>query len=318
MLDWYDLNARHVAIFLWMTAFLVFVLVKSSPVRKSVLGVLRSLDDPLILPVVTGLVSMVYITTAMLVMVKELAGWEEPVPIVAITIWFLTSGFSLLLRYDKLSRESTEFWRQAKTLFGPSTAITAFVDFSIMPLWWELLLFPFVTVLVLIHEVGFLREGRHPVVAITRFLLLAYLAALILLALKDLVGNPDRLEGLVQVFLLPVFLTSGALPYMKAVIVVERMRFDITSACKTVRSIDYGADWPLTVDAAKLCRNRHAVWVEVDGKKYGLNGTAKGVLAGNGHACCDLAPIWKDHTCRMGKVNISRLLQDGLALDQPL
>ena len=316
MLDWYDLNARHVAIALWVTLFLAFLLVKSGPFRESSAGVLRSLNNPLVLPVVTGLVSTVCISTATMVIVKLIVGWEEPLPIVAITIWFLTSGFSLLLLYDRFSRERAEFWRQAKALFGPSAAVTAFVDFSIMPLWLELVLLPVVTFMVLVHEVGPSREGSRPAVILARFLLLAYLAALATLALKDIVANPTKLEGLVQVFLLPVFLTSGALPYMKGVILIDRCRFEITSARKTVSAGKYGSDWPLTVGTAKLCRNLHAVWVEVDGKKYALNGTAKGVLIGRGLPCLDLASIWKDRCDGVGKVNISRLLQDGLSLEQ--
>ena len=316
MLDWYDLNARHVAIALWVTAFLAFVLVKSAPFRESSAGVLRSLNNPLILPVVTGLVSTVCIATATMVIVKRLVGWEEPVPIVTITIWYLTSGLSLLLRYDRFLQEQAEFWRHAKALFGPSAAVTAFVDFSILPFWWELVLFPVVTFMVLVHGVGPSIEGSRPAVILARFLLLAYLAALITLALKDLVTTPTKLEGLVQVFLLPVFLTSGALPYMKGVILIDRCRFEITSARKTVSAGKYGSDWPLTVEAAKLCRNLHAVWVEVDGKKYALNGTARGVLTGRGLSCRDLEPIWKAHPGGVGKVNISRLIQDGLALEQ--
>ena len=280
------------------------------------MGVLSSLNGPLVLPVIIGLVSTICISAAMMVIVKRLAGWEEPVPIVAITIWFLASGLPILLRYDKFSGESTEFWRQARALFGPSAAVTAFVDFSIMPFWWELSLFPVVTFMVLIHEVGPSREGSRPAVIFARSVLLAYLAVLAALALNDLATNTARWAGLVQVFLLPVFLTCGALPYLKGVVVVDRCRFDVTSARKTIKSSDYGSDWPLTVEAAKLCRNLQAVWVEVDGKKYGLNGFAKGVLSGQGLPCCDLGPIWKDHPSGVGKVSIYRLIQDGLALKQ--
>ena len=31
---------------------------------------------------------------------------------------------------------------------------------------------------------------------------------------------------------------------------------------KEVRSSDYGSDWPLTIDSAKLCCRFRAVWVE--------------------------------------------------------
>ena len=93
-------------------------------------------------------------------------------------------------------------------------------------------------------------------------------------------------------------------------------------------SSEYAKDWPLTVDTARLCCRFRAVWVEVNGKKYGVNGTARPLLKKYGFECPDLNEIWKDHPDKekwleasgtdgedIGwKVSIHRLIQDGLAL----
>ena len=67
-----------------------------------------------------------------------------------------------------------------------------------------------------------------------------------------------------------------------------------TGAAKTGRSqvtrADFesrGLKWPLTVDAGELGCTDLSRWVRVNGKQYGLNGTAQG------HGYSDIEPIWR-------------------------
>ena len=71
------------------------------------------------------------------------------------------------------------------------------------------------------------------------------------------------------------------------------------------------------VDSAKLCAKHGAVWVEVNRKKYGINGWSKTLLREWGHTCLDLEEIWKDHPSPLKGLKISshRLIQDGQALE---
>ena len=55
--------------------------------------------------------------------------------------------------------------------------------------------------------------------------------------------------------------------------------FSRGAAHKTVTVKEYGPNWPLTVDSAKLCCKYPAVWVEVNGRKYWLNGSAEATIA---------------------------------------
>ena len=110
-----------------------------------------------------------------------------------------------------------------------------------------------------------------------------------------------------------VCLTIGTLPYVRFLILVEQWRFRFRCPSRVVSSTEYGGDWPLTVSSAKLCCKHGAVWVEVCGKKYGVNGTSKGLLRKWGHTSFHFTDIWKDHPDIEGlKVSVHRLIQDGL------
>ena len=136
------------------------------------------------------------------------------------------------------------------------------------------------------------------------------------LAIRNLVADPGTWKPLVQAGLIPIWLTLGTLPYIHLLMLVERWRFRFRCPSKTVSSSDYGSDWPLVVDSAKLCCKHNAVWVEVNGKKYGLNGSAGTMLPRWSHACSDVAEIQKDHPDFEGiKVSTHRLLRDGFALE---
>lgn len=55
MVEWYDLNARHEAMFLWLGVILLFAMAKSGGARSSILSLLESFIKPVILGPVLGL-----------------------------------------------------------------------------------------------------------------------------------------------------------------------------------------------------------------------------------------------------------------------
>ena len=71
--------------------------------------------------------------------------------------------------------------------------------------------------------------------------------------------------------------------------------------------------WPLTVDEGLLrCKGSNGVGqvtIEVSGKKYAVNGSAK-----NDKANAAIDPIWANDTTPGLKKNISPLIQEGLRL----
>jgi hypothetical protein len=78
---------------------------------------------------------------------------------------------------------------------------------------------------------------------------------------------------------------------------------------------EFGADWPFTVRSIEIwCTERREVVFRAAGTIYALNGTAKGAAKKNGWED-DLRPIWRDDPAVAGlKVNLSPILDRGLAL----
>ena len=325
MLEWHDLNARHEATILWGAVLLAIAVAKSPEVRRAIRRLGRTLLEPPISILLSGLFVNAAIITALAVCMGRKVGLWETLPIVAASIWSLATGVSLLFHLGDFIRSSSEFRTRAFRILGPSTIATEIVGIAILASWMELVLVPLLLLLTLTALLS--RSTGFKVVSAS--ILSIYVVGLMSSVVIDLIKNAKDWQPLVQAILFPIVLTIGTLPYIQLLIVVERRRFRTSAKRKTVRASEYGLHWPLTVSSAELCCKYEAVWVEVNGKKYGVNGRAKTLLRNNGHACLDLNDIWRDdpekekYVDALGscaeempwKVSIHRLLQDGLALE---
>ena len=324
MLEWHDLNARHQAIALWWAVILVIAMIKSPEFRRSIRSLIRSLLSPSILVPMLGLLAYVTLLTVLGVTSGRIVGLWKTLPVVTAALWLLTTGFSLLLHVGDFLRTDNEFRSRAIAILVPSTIFTQVAGVAILHFVWELFLVPVLVILVYAAHAN----QTPSLTNFSRGLLAFYAIALITLVAINLFVNPEDWRNLLQAILFPIFLTIGTLPYIKLLTVWERIKFTRSANCKIVRSSDYGPDWPLTVDSAKLCCKGPAVWVEVNDMKYGVNGFAGPILQGWGHAVHDLNDIWKDHPQRQDlirisgtddeatrwKVSVGRLIQDGLDL----
>ena len=324
MLEWHDLNARTEATFLWLSFVLILGIAKSSEVRIALVRLLRVLVSTCILWMVIGLLLCVSTLSLSIVFVGRQLGFWDTLPVVASTIWAFTAGFSLLLHIGEFIQSKREFRTTAIKTLLPSTVLVEVIGLAVFPFWAELLIIPCVTCVAYIHYSN--DEGTAKTIADGLLALLTF--GLLGSVLYHLIANPTMWEGIVQTILFPLLLTIGTLPYILIIVLVERWRFIRKTVRRVVTAREYGADWPLTVNSAKLCCLYPAVWVEVNGKRYGVNGTADGLLKNRGFACLNLHEIWRDNPesewfteCDDGaqsgaspKVNVSRLLQDGLAL----
>ncbi len=223
------------------------------------------------------------------------------------TVWFLTSGFSLLFSLDQ--RESGKVLLRAKirTVLAPSAFFAALFNVAILPFWWEVTLLPVITALVYATIV------RSSISA--NLSLLIYAAGLTLVAIVDLVEDPASWKILMQAILFPMWLTLGSTPYLFLLTRAEKYRFESGVRSKYVSAKYYGTEWPLTVNSAKLCCIHQAIWVEVDGKKYGVNGTSRGLLSNYGYESHDLKEIRRPNPVLKGVyVSSHRLIKDGFSL----
>ena len=326
MLEWHDLNARHEATILWGAALLAIAVAKSPEVRRAILRLGKTLLEPPISILLSGLFVNAAFITALAVCLGRKVGLWETLPLVTATIWSLTTGVSLLFHLGEFIRSSSEFRKRAIRILGPSTIATEIVGIAILAFWIELVLVPLLLLLtlsaLLIRSTG-LRVISASILSICVVGLISSVAI-------DLIKNAADWQPLAQAILFPIVLTIGTLHYIQLQVVVERRRFRTSAKRKTVRASEYGVDWPLTVSEAELCYKYGAVWVEVKGKKYGVNGFAKTLLRNNGYECLDLDDIWRDdpkmeeYVDALGssaeeppwKVSISRLIQDGLDLER--
>ena len=308
---------------LWVAAVFVLASVRSVEVRRSFLGLLKTLIEPPISLLIFGLLANAAILTLLVVIVGRTVGLWGTLPVVAATMWSLTSGLSLLLNLERFLESGSEFRKRVITVFGPPTVLTEVIAVAILPIWWELLFVPGVTLLALA-----VAKRINGLTMVSTGLLLVVVVGLISSVAIDLAASPETWRSLAQALIFPIVLTLGTLPYIRLVIVIERLSFNRGVKHKTVRSSEYGLDWPLTTDSAKLCYKLGAVWVESNGKRYGMNGSAMPMLRKHGHACLDLNEILRDHPDRQKWTEVSEscgdemdwkasaysLLRDGLAL----
>ena len=210
MFDWYDLNARHAAAFIWVAAPLVYALFKASDVRETLVSLLKILFRLTLFIPILGLLATVAVLITSAVIVGRIWGLWETLPIVTATIWFLTSGFSLF-DHLKPNREDNAFWKTAKAILGPSAIITALSGIAIFPFFWELVLIP-VSTIIYIYT---LRNDNERTATVANVLLGILGMFLVFLGVWDLVENPATWKSLTQSIVLPIWLTIGALPYIQ-------------------------------------------------------------------------------------------------------
>ena len=317
MVSFFDLNTRHEATLFWI-AVLVIILVWSPAMRTSARQILKSFTVGVVSLIITGLMVLVAVLTTLAVIVGRWLGLLDTLPVIAASVWFLTSGFSLLFSLGEIQENRRIILSRVRAVFVPSALIAAVFGVPVLPLWWEILVAPFLLALVVIS----IKYASKPSATAANVVLSIYASILIIVAVMELLESPAALRALAQGILFPMWLSLGSLPYVLIIIAVERYRFGSGVKSKIVYAADYGAEWPLTVNSVKLCCKHSAVWVEHDRRKYGLNGFAKGLLSKNGHRCFELEEIWgyrevlfSNPTEFEMRIPIGRLLRDGLALE---
>ena len=92
MIEWYDLNARHEATFLWLGGFVIWAFVKSGAVRESIRHLLNSFIRPIVLVPILGLFIVATGLAAVAVTFGRIVGLWEILPVISVAVWGVTSG----------------------------------------------------------------------------------------------------------------------------------------------------------------------------------------------------------------------------------
>lgn len=326
MFEWYDLNARHEATFIWIGGVMIFFFIKSAEVRRSFGHLVKVFLSPFVSLSILGLLLYTAILAAVTVILGRMIGFWETLPIVAVTVWAFTSGLALLMNVEDFFKNEDEFKSKAMAMLAPATITAEVMGNAIFPLWVELIVMP----LIVVFTYGAYTEEREDTKKGFQCLLSVYGIALLATVAIGLISNPETWKSVVQSLLFPLIMTIGVFPFLKSLILFERCRFLAGVKSKRVTAEMYGDEWPLTVPEAKLCCKHGAVWVEVRGKRYRINGWSEPLLKQHGVSIHELDPIWRDDPERaeivsklgvdgetfVRKISVGRLLKDGRALEE--
>ncbi|MDE0353869.1 MAG: DUF2511 domain-containing protein [bacterium] len=316
MVEWFDLNARHQAAFVWGSIALLILGVKFPDIRNSVRGLLMAFFKPVIFLSVMGLFLTTAVVSAAGFSVGRGLGAFDIAPVFTSIVWSCTSGVSLMAAKLVPGKRTGSVQRALTKTLAPAAILSILLNFAVMGIWWEIGTFPFVTAFGIVAVWASLREEFAGAARLSNAVLAVWGLVMLLRTVHSLIGDRDAWIALVESISYPVWLTVGAIPYVYLVAQYDKLRFVLGRKTRQITAAEFGDRWPLTVDTAKLCCRHSAVWVEVSRKKYCLNGTSIGLLQRYGFTTHELEDIWKPHPEFEGlKVSTFPLIQDGLKLE---
>lgn len=316
MVEWYDLNARQQAALLWGLVGLLVLLLKYADIRNSIRDLLLSFFKPVVFLCITGLFIVTAAVSTGAVYVGRCLGAFETLPVVTSIIWCCTSGVSLMIAKIGRSEADITTIRALRKAFTPAAILSIILSFSVMGIWWEISTLPFVTAFGILAAFSSVKEELSGVSRLLNLLFGLWTLAMISRAMFSLINDTNAWISLAESLVYPLLLTVGILPYMYAIAQYDRLRFIVRCPSREITDDEYGDRWPLTVDKAKLCCRHNAVWIEVNGKRFGLNGLAKGFLERHGYTVHELEEIWRpDPEIEGLRVSIGPLIDDGLKLE---
>lgn len=316
MIEWYDLNSRQQAAVFWTLVALLLVLLKSTDVRDSVGGLLRSFFRPTIFLSTSGLLVVTAVVSVSAVYLGRSLGAFETPPVVTSIVWACTAGITLMV--TKIGRSNGEMFavRALTKTVAPATLLSILLNFSVMGIWWEISTFPFITALGILAVFASLKEKYAQVARALNRVFVIWTLAMLVRAVYSLIHKPGAWTSLVESVTYPLLLTVGTLPYIYSIAQHDRLRFILGCVSRKITAEEYGDRWPLTVERAKLCCRHSAVWVKVNRKRYGVNGMSYGLLERYGFRVHQLEEIWRPNPAIEGsRVSIGPLIEDGLKLE---
>jgi hypothetical protein len=204
-------NNREWAILVWLGVVLVLVLAKKD-LRSSFGSVLRTALHPKILVPFAGMLGYV----ALLTWLGSLVGLWRTSLIKDTIVWVIVSGLALFFASTDAAKQPHFFRKRLAAALGITAFIGFFVNLFVLPFGAELLLQPFLALLVGVSVVAG-REARHRAVKrLVDALLVLIGFSLLTFALVELIANWDKTDkgGVLLQLALPIWMTLGMLPFV--------------------------------------------------------------------------------------------------------
>lgn len=203
-------NNRQLALLIWAAVALALAL-RSAGIRKSVLGVLRSLLNPVILVPIVGFLGL----SALNILIGRSLGIWNGALATDTGFWVLGSGVVLLFNFERATKSDRYFRRTFGEVLGVTILVELLLEISILPLPVELALIPVTTLLVGLEVVAARDEQHQRVEGCAKRLLALLGLGLLTVGLVRAATDFDRLDltHLGRQAFLPVWMTAGLLPF---------------------------------------------------------------------------------------------------------
>lgn len=184
-------SSREVAAGIWLLAGFVFALTNEKT-RSSLVGVLKALFRAKILVV---LASMVAYTGATVVGLSEIGFWKTFL-LKDTILWFCLSGVAMVMTHVTAGTSECIFRRIARDSVQVVLVLEFLVNAYTFPLWVELLLMPFMTLVVAVDTLARTREEYTPVLPITSGLQTVVGLSILVAAIRKAVTDHANFLGL--------------------------------------------------------------------------------------------------------------------------
>ena len=203
------LNNREWAALFWLIALFTWALSKQNA-RSSFSSFIRSLFS---FPILATLLAMVGYVALEVRIGYKLSIWNCGL-LKETIIWVIVSGLAMFLRYDKAAEGFQFFRKQAVAAVGGMVFVEFFMNLMVFHFFGELLLQPFLTILILISFIAGQNIVHRPVKKLIDGLLAIIGISLLLVIIQKLFSTWDKIDkqmALLQLAL-PIWLTIGILP----------------------------------------------------------------------------------------------------------
>lgn len=234
-----ELNSREIAALVWIGVLLAFMMSRRD--LRSALGIcLKAFLNPKVLASFLALAGYVAGLTA----AASLVGlWSSDV-LEETVIWFLGTGFVLLVNIGDVSKDEHFVRHKALSALKLTVALEFFVNLYVFSLPVELVLLPFLVFLAGMSAVAGSRAELAPAKTLVDGLLAIIGVTIVVYVCVRLVVAPGQLDltNNLQALALPVWMTAGVVPFIYLVAVwsnyeVAFGRLNDATMTRTARSV---------------------------------------------------------------------------------
>jgi len=203
------LTTRDTAALIWLGIGLV-ALLSSAGMRRTIGGVVRALVRFLVpLALYAGWLTLV-------ILIAWRVGAWEPALLKDTLVWFAVSGAVLFFRFPGAATEQHFFRNRALGTIRVSVLLEVYLNLVTFDLWVEIVLFPLLILIGLMVVVGNMNESTKRVATffnvVLTLIVLGLVVAVAMRLMEDWQGRDLFAET--RSFLLPLWLTAGALPFI--------------------------------------------------------------------------------------------------------